>query len=220
MSIHSGAEHNRSTPVTRPPGGDDDTISSSGYASDITPAWGEGAPEWVDVLISMVAAGQMWPEGSEKGLAELAVAFDDMARAALTGQDVSGSSQAGILDGWSGASADAFRGHTDRLASGQTGLAGLAQAARAYALQQDSYARATQYSKLSINVGYWITVSAAAVGLMSSFLTGGATTPLLAAYTRGGVRPQARPRRRPGSRSRPVGTAGHGQADERIPLSG
>ncbi|MER6005626.1 toxin glutamine deamidase domain-containing protein [Nonomuraea angiospora] len=180
MSVHAGAEHNRSTPVTSPPGGGDDTIGSGGYATDVTPAWGEGAPEWVDVLISLVAAGQMWPEGSEKGLAELAVAFDDLSRAALAGQDVS--SRATMLDGWSGASADAFREHTDELASGETGLAGMAQAARAYALQQDSFARATQYGKLSINVGYWITVSAAAVGVTASFLTAGATTPLLAAY--------------------------------------
>ncbi|WP_431914742.1 toxin glutamine deamidase domain-containing protein [Nonomuraea jabiensis] len=180
MSVHAGAEHNRSTPVTSPPGGGDDTIGSSGYATDVTPAWGEGAPEWVDVLISLVAAGQMWPEGSEKGLAELAVAFDDLSRAALAGQDVS--SRATMLDGWSGASADAFREHTDELASGETGLAGMARAARAYALQQDSFARATQYGKLSINVGYWITVSAAAVGVAASFLTAGATTPLLAAY--------------------------------------
>ncbi|MGV9383815.1 toxin glutamine deamidase domain-containing protein [Nonomuraea sp. NPDC003707] len=180
MSVHAGAEHNRSTPVTSPPGGGDDTIGSGGYATDVTPAWGEGAPEWVDVLISLVAAGQMWPEGSEKGLAELAVAFDDLSRAALAGQDVS--SRATMLDGWSGASADAFREHADELASGETGLAGMAQAARAYALQQDSFARATQYGKLSINVGYWITVSAAAVGVTASFLTAGATTPLLAAY--------------------------------------
>ncbi|MEW1841111.1 toxin glutamine deamidase domain-containing protein [Nonomuraea angiospora] len=180
MSVHAGAEHNRSTPVTSPPGGGDDTIGSAGYATDVTPAWGEGAPEWVDVLISLVAAGQMWPEGSEKGLAELAVAFDDLSRAALAGQDVS--SRATMLDGWSGASADAFREHTDELASGQAGLAGMARAARAYALQQDSFARATQYGKLSINVGYWVTVSAAAVGVMASFLTAGATTPLLAAY--------------------------------------
>ncbi|MFG6194429.1 toxin glutamine deamidase domain-containing protein [Nonomuraea sp. JJY05] len=180
MSVHAGAEHNRSTPVTSPPGGGDDTIGSGGYATDVTPAWGEGAPEWVDVLISLVAAGQMWPEGSEKGLAELAVAFDDLSRAALAGQDVS--SRVTMLDGWSGASADAFREHTDELASGESGLAGMARAARAYALQQDSFARATQYGKLSINVGYWITVSAAAVGIMASFLTAGATTPLLAAY--------------------------------------
>ncbi|MGW0203431.1 WXG100-like domain-containing protein, partial [Nonomuraea sp. NPDC003201] len=180
MSVHAGAEHNRSTPVTSQPGGGDDTIGSGGYATDVTPAWGEGAPEWVDVLISLVAAGQMWPEGSEKGLAELAVAFDDLSRAALAGQDVS--SRATMLDGWSGGSADAFREHTDELASGETGLAGMAQAARAYALQQDSFARATQYGKLSINVGYWITVSAAAVGVTASFLTAGATTPLLAAY--------------------------------------
>ncbi|MEU6786548.1 toxin glutamine deamidase domain-containing protein [Nonomuraea angiospora] len=180
MSVHAGAEHNHSTPVTSPPGAGDDTIGSGGYATDVTPAWGEGAPEWVDVLISLVAAGQMWPEGSEKDLAALAVAFDDLSQAALAGQDVS--SRATMLGGWSGASADAFREHTDELASGETGLAGMAQAARAYALQQDSFARATQYGKLSINVGYWITVSAAAVGVMASFLTAGATTPLLAAY--------------------------------------
>ncbi|NUS08409.1 MAG: hypothetical protein HOV97_38265, partial [Nonomuraea sp.] len=182
MNVHPEAERNRSTPVTSSPDGGDDTIGSSGYATDVTPAWGEGMPEWVDVMISLMASGQMWPEGMEKDLAELAVAFDDMARAASAGQDVSRSPQAAMLQGWSGASADAFRGHTEQLASGETGLAGLARAAQAYALQQDSFARATQYSKLSINVGYWITVSAAAIGLLSSFLTAGATTPLLAAY--------------------------------------
>ncbi|MER6947638.1 hypothetical protein ABT294_26760 [Nonomuraea sp. NPDC000554] len=138
----------------------DDTIGSAGFAEDVTPAWGQAFPDWIDHLIALLSSGQMWPEASESRHAELAVAFEDWRRAALEFAEAGGSARDLVLEGYAGPSADRFREQAELLVAQGGGLPALADLAHAYALQHDSFARDTQYAKLVINVCFWITVTA------------------------------------------------------------
>ncbi|MFI9840249.1 zeta toxin family protein [Nonomuraea sp. NPDC051941] len=173
-----------SSPVTGRLTNQDDTIGSGGFATDVTKAWSESPPPLADILLALISSGQLWPEASESGEAALAVAFEDLAKCSAAAAQKCGPAAGRILEGWRGPAADAFRADVERLGSKESGLVALAQIAHAYALQHDGYARETQYAKLSINAGFWVTLSAATVAGLATFFSAGATTPLLGPYAR------------------------------------
>ena len=137
-----------------------------------------------DILLALISSGQLWPEGSESEQAALAVAWADLAKCSATAAEACGITGGKILEGWRGPAADAFRGQVERLGSEESGLSAHAQVAYAYAVQHDGFARETQYAKLSINAGFWVTLSAATVAALATFFSAGATTPLLGPYAR------------------------------------
>ncbi|MEV0385648.1 zeta toxin family protein [Nonomuraea sp. NPDC050643] len=184
MAIETGPGRNLGSPVTGTPASQGDTIGSDGFGTDVTKAWGESLPPPADILIALISSGQLWPEGSESGQAALAVAFEDLARCSATAAQACGPAGARILEGWQGPAAEAFGTDVERFGSGESGLGALAQVAHAYAVQHDNYARETQYAKLSINAGFWVTLSAATVAALATFFSAGATTPLLGPYAR------------------------------------
>ncbi|MEU8142153.1 zeta toxin family protein [Nonomuraea sp. NPDC048901] len=173
---------NVSTPVTSPLAGQDDTIGSGGYATDITPAWGTSLPAWCDALIALLSSGQMWPEASESGEAALAVAFEDWSQAALEFAAAGGTARDLIMQGYFGSAAEEFKRQADQLLAEGKGIPALAALAHAYALQHDSYARETQYAKLLINAGFWITVSSIAISAFATAASAGVLTPLIGKF--------------------------------------
>ncbi|MEU7744100.1 hypothetical protein [Nonomuraea sp. NPDC049158] len=173
---------NVSTPVTSPLAGQDDTIGSGGYATDITPAWGTALPAWCDALIALLSSGQMWPEASESGEAALAAAFEDWSQAALEFAAAGGPARDLITQGYFGPSAEEFKRQADQLLAEGKGIPALAALAHAYALQHDSYARETQYAKLLINAGFWITVSSIAISAFATAASAGVLTPLIGRF--------------------------------------
>ncbi|MEV4567830.1 zeta toxin family protein [Nonomuraea sp. NPDC049419] len=173
---------NVSSPVTDPLPGQDNTIGSAGYATDVTPAWGTGLPAWCDALIALLSSGQLWPETSESGEAALAVAYEDWSRAALEFAVAGGTARDLILQGWDGPAADAFRQRAEQMLAEGQGISALAALAHQYALQHDSLARDTQYAKLVINVGFWITVTSIAIAAAAAALSAGALAPFIGPY--------------------------------------
>lgn len=61
------AGQNVSTPVVETLPTRTTRSAARGFTADVTPAWGEDLPEWVDTLISLVTSGEDWPAGSESG---------------------------------------------------------------------------------------------------------------------------------------------------------
>ncbi|MBF8184531.1 zeta toxin family protein [Nonomuraea sp. K274] len=184
MAIDAGAGRNVSSPVTSTPDNLDVTIGSEGYAADVTKAWGENLPPLADALIALISSGRLWPTASESGEAALALAFQDLGTALSAATEPLGRASGKILDGYDGPAANAFREQAERLGSGESGLAAAARLAHGYALQHDSYAREIQYAKLSINIGFWVTLSSALVAALATFFSAGATAPLLGPYAR------------------------------------
>ncbi len=136
---------------------------------DVTPACGDGLPAGLTDAIALLSAGQAWPETSETAAWELSRVL----RQLHGGLDQAAADHAAagdlVLGGWNGAAALAFEEMVRQLARNPgSGLLALAQSAAAYADQADNLARETQYTKLSINSAYWVTVSAIAAALIAA----------------------------------------------------
>lgn len=173
---------NVSTPVTSPLAGQDNTIGSAGYATDVTPAWGTSLPAWCNALISLLSSGDMWPECKESYEAQLAVAFEDWSRAAMEFAAAGGTARDLIKRGYLGPAADEFYRRADELLDEGKGIPALAELAHAYALQHDTFARETQYAKLLINAGFWLTVSSIAISAFAAAASAGALSGIIGKF--------------------------------------
>ncbi|MFI7134122.1 glycosyltransferase [Nonomuraea sp. NPDC050153] len=173
---------NVSTPVTDPPAGQDNTIGSAGYATDVTPAWGTGLPAWCNALISLLSSGDMWPECKESYEAQLAVAFEDWSRAAMEFAAAGGTARDLLKRGYLGPAAEEFYRRAEELLDEEKGIPALAGLAHSYALQHDTFARETQYAKLLINAGFYITVSSIAISAFAAAAGAGALSGVIGKF--------------------------------------
>ncbi|WP_431928224.1 hypothetical protein [Nonomuraea jabiensis] len=155
--------------------------------SDVLPAWEtEVLPDWVvRWLIPMLSAGQKWPGASESGLSKLAEAYDKLAEGSVSSAPAAGSATRVLLDGWISPATASFVSRATFLYGHEGGLAGVSGNARAYSQQASNFAVETQYSKLSVNVAFWVTVVAIAIALFVAFFTAGSSTAIIGPYAAG-----------------------------------
>ncbi|MBE3008836.1 hypothetical protein IL992_06495 [Microbispora sp. NEAU-D428] len=147
-----------------------------GSVVDVTPAWGESLPAWADDLIALFTAGQTWPEASESLLWQLARAHRSATVSVVQSVDPVGAAAVAVLSGMQGPSMQAFLNRLGEHYSEQSGLLGVANNHFAYGAQADNFARETQYSKLSVNVVFWIALIATFIALVAAFYSAGAST--------------------------------------------
>ncbi len=178
-------------------GGTIDTQGSGGQPTqqgvvridrDELPVWEtEALPDWVvNWLIPMLSAGQKWPDASESGLSTLAAAYENLA-AGTAGYDVpAGTAARTIAAGMAAPATANFITRARHLYGQEAGMAGVRGNATSYSQQVSNFAVETQYSKISINVAFWITVVAIAIALYVSFFTAGSATPLIGPYAAAG----------------------------------
>ncbi|WP_431894382.1 hypothetical protein [Nonomuraea sp. bgisy101] len=170
-----------------------DTIGQGGQASrqgavkidrDVTPAWETDAlPDWVVyVVIPLLSAGQKWPEASESKLSELAQAWDALGDGMQPYTEPAGKAVRAIVSGYQAPSTATFTQWARTLFGSQSGVAGVRRNSAAYSAKTSDFAVETQYSKLSINVAFWVTVVAIAIWLFTAFFTAGSTAPLVGPY--------------------------------------
>ncbi|MEV4074391.1 hypothetical protein [Nonomuraea fuscirosea] len=154
--------------------------------SDTRPVWEtEALPGWVVYwLIPMLSAGQKWPEASESGLSQLARAYEALGDGAVGSAGPAGSAARTVVTGWASPATAHFVTRIKAL-YGDDGISGVDRNARAYAQQANDFAVETQYSKLSINVAFWITVIAIGIAIVTSFFSAGASTALIGPYAAG-----------------------------------
>ncbi|MGW0802390.1 cell envelope integrity protein TolA [Nonomuraea sp. NPDC002799] len=154
---------------------------------DILPVWEtEVLPDWVvHWLIPMLSAGQKWPEASESGLSELAQACSALAAGTTSSVPQAGSVARTVVAGWTSPATANFVIRAKQLYGQEGGMAGVAGNAQAYSQQAHNFAVETQYSKISINVAFWVTVVAIAIAIVASFFTAGSTTAIIGPYAAG-----------------------------------
>ncbi|MFG1699663.1 amidoligase family protein [Nonomuraea sp. NPDC049309] len=178
MAAHSGA-HNIQTPGGHFAG--DQVVRID---SDVQPAWeSESLPDWVNHwLIPMLSAGQKWPEASEAGMSELARRYAALSDGSMSSAEPAGLAVRTIVSGWAAPATARFAGRARELYGDKGGISGVGNNAHVYAVQASNFAVQTQYSKLTINVAFWVTVTAIAITLLAAFFSAGATTPLIGPY--------------------------------------
>ncbi|WP_143121134.1 hypothetical protein [Streptosporangium canum] len=155
-----------------------------GFAADVTPAWGESLPAWADTLIALLSAGQMWPEGSESTQWRLRMLWHELA------QGLDSHVEEGVpvidrtLQKWDAPPTDNSIAKLESLYSPDSGVPVLKENAAAYAAKLGNFALETQYSKISINVAFWISLIAISIGLVAVFFTGGMAARLIVLIAR------------------------------------
>ncbi|MFI9597154.1 hypothetical protein [Nonomuraea sp. NPDC052265] len=155
---------------------------------DVEPVWEtEVLPDWVvNWLIPMLSAGQKWPEASESGMSKLAHTYHALAAGAIGTAPRAGSAVRTVATGWvSPASAD-FVSRAKFLYGNEAGMAGAARTSQSLQAQSDNFAVETQYSKISVNVAFWVTVVAIAIALFVAFFTAGSSTAIIGPYAAAG----------------------------------
>ncbi|MFG6197056.1 hypothetical protein ACFKCF_32585, partial [Nonomuraea sp. JJY05] len=155
--------------------------------SDVLPVWEtEVLPDWVVYwLIPLLSAGQKWPGASESGLSKLSAAYDNLAEGSVSSAPAAGAATRVLLDGWVSPATANFVTRATFLYGHEGGLSGVSGNARAYSQQASNFAVETQYSKLSINVAFWVTVVAIAIALFVAFFTAGSSTAIIGPYAAG-----------------------------------
>ncbi|MEV4363406.1 hypothetical protein [Nonomuraea sp. NPDC049625] len=155
--------------------------------SDVLPAWEtEALPDWVVYwLLPLLSAGQKWPGASESGLSKLSEAYDKLAEGSVSSAPAAGSATRVLLDGWISPATANFVTRATFLYGHEGGLAGVSGNAQAYSQQANNFAVETQYSKLSVNVAFWVTVVAIAIALFVAFFTAGSSTAIIGPYAAG-----------------------------------
>ncbi|MEV4372180.1 hypothetical protein AB0J71_34270 [Nonomuraea sp. NPDC049637] len=151
---------------------------------DVEPVWEtETMPDWVvNWLIPMLSAGQKWPEASESGMSKLAHAYHALAAGAIATAPRAGSAVRTVATGWSSPASADFVSRAKYLFGHNAGMAGTAGKSQNYFGQSDNFAVETQYSKLSVNVAFWVTVIAIAIALFVAFFTAGSSTAIIGPY--------------------------------------
>ncbi|TMR08419.1 hypothetical protein ETD86_47940, partial [Nonomuraea turkmeniaca] len=133
------------------------------------PAWQtEALPAWVvNWLIPMLTAGEPWPQASESGLWQVRLAFEDATGVLLSSLEPTAFSILEISAGLESPAKPAAFARTRELFDERTGVVAKAGEAALYAQQMDHMARQTQYSKLSINVAFWVSLVAALIAVLA-----------------------------------------------------
>ncbi|MFG1945200.1 hypothetical protein [Nonomuraea sp. NPDC048826] len=171
-------------PTSSAGGGQPTTSALVGIDTDVQPVWEtEALPDWVvHWLIPMLSAGQKWPEASESGLSKLAHAYAGLGDVAVGSTSDAGTAARTVVAGWAAPSTAEFVSRAKVLYGHEGGLAGASRNAHAYAQQSNDFAVETQYSKISINVAFWVTVVAIAIALVVAFFSAGASTAIIGPY--------------------------------------
>ncbi|MFI6539678.1 hypothetical protein ACIBHY_44965 [Nonomuraea sp. NPDC050547] len=151
---------------------------------DVRPAWENSTlPDWVNHwLIPMLSGGQKWPKASEHALSKLAQSYADLGVGATAQLDDAGRAARKIVSGCATPSMYGFVGRAQELCGPQAGMVGIARDAEARSLEAGNFAIETQYSKLSVNVAFWVTVVAIAIALFVAFFTAGSSAPLVGPF--------------------------------------
>ncbi|MGP3958378.1 hypothetical protein ACTWPT_20405 [Nonomuraea sp. 3N208] len=133
------------------------------------PAWRtEALPAWVvNWLIPMLTAGEPWPQASESGLWQARLAFEDATGVLVSSLEPTAFSIGEISAGLESPAKPAAFARTRELFDERTGVVAKAGEAALYAQQMDHMARQTQYSKLSINVAFWVSLAAALIAVLA-----------------------------------------------------
>ncbi|MEV0595366.1 hypothetical protein [Nonomuraea cavernae] len=163
-------------------------------STDIRPAWEtESLPDWVNyILIPLLASGQAWPQASESGLWAMAKPHERTTNALVTAFDPTARSVKLVLAGWNSPATPAYLKRVSHLFGEKSGAGALAKESDGYHQQLNAFARETQYSKISINVAFYIAVIAAFIALVSAFFSAGASAWLVGPYAAAARRAVAR----------------------------
>ncbi|RSM98641.1 hypothetical protein DMB42_43570 [Nonomuraea sp. WAC 01424] len=151
---------------------------------DVQPVWEtEVLPDWVSHwLLPMLSAGQKWPGSSESGMSTLALAYGDLAVGVVGTAPRAGGAVRAVATGWSSPASADFVSRAKFLYGHEAGMAGVAGNSESFKSQAHNFAVETQYSKLSVNVAFWVTVVAIAIALFVAFFTAGSSTALIGPY--------------------------------------
>jgi hypothetical protein len=109
-------------------GGDASTVGGISVSADVTPAWGEDLPGWVDTLISMIVSGQSWPDASERLLWALAKEHQALGEGLCGAVEPSVAACRAVLSGWDVPATPAFLEEAGRLFSQESGVAEIGRA--------------------------------------------------------------------------------------------
>ncbi|RSN14361.1 hypothetical protein DMB42_07545 [Nonomuraea sp. WAC 01424] len=137
---------------------------------DVEPVWRtEALPGWVvHHLIPLLTAGQSWPEGSESKLWELRVEYVKLMNLLIGTLDPTSTTVQTLNGSLQSPAKPAIFKRLAKLYDNKVGVVAKAQESFSYAKMVDNFARETQYTKLSINVAFWIAVIAAFTALIAA----------------------------------------------------
>ncbi len=157
-----------------------------GDGTDVTRAWGESLPDWANTFIEMLTGGQTWPEASESALWQMAEHYGQLQIALEeAAQDAVGSANA-IRAGWDAPAAQVFDSINQSLFNGYNGrVVELAQNAYSYSARADAFGTETEYTKLGINIAFWIAIAEAFIAVLSAWWTAGSSLAAIAAIKAG-----------------------------------
>ncbi|WP_205315056.1 hypothetical protein, partial [Nonomuraea lactucae] len=166
------------------PGGEGSAAGGGTSATDVQPVWEtESLPDWVNhILIPLLASGQPWPRASESGLWAMAKPHTRATNAVLAACDPTERAVKFIVAGWESPATPTCLNTVSTAFSVETGAGAVATWADGYHRQLDAFARETQYSKISINVAFWVAAVAAFIALLSAFFAAGTTAWLVGPY--------------------------------------
>ncbi|MEV4398463.1 hypothetical protein [Nonomuraea sp. NPDC049607] len=155
---------------------------------DVEPVWEtEALPDWVvNWLLPMLSAGQKWPDASESGMSKLAHTYHALAAGAIATAPRAGSAVRTVATGWSSPASADFVTRAKFLYGQEAGMAGAARVSQSLQMQSDNFAVETQYSKLSVNVAFWVTVVAIAIALIVAFFSAGTSAAIIGPYAAAG----------------------------------
>ncbi|MBA3279192.1 MAG: hypothetical protein H0U22_10825, partial [Geodermatophilaceae bacterium] len=130
-------------------------------------------PDWADILVSGLSAGQFWPEGSESLLRQLSELYTEL-QGVLTEAANDGAGAYNVIrSGWDSPAALTFDQVADNLFTGfNSEVMALADNVYQYASQSSAFAQETEYTKISINVAFWVTITALFITVLALFWTG------------------------------------------------
>ncbi|GAA2801177.1 hypothetical protein [Nonomuraea dietziae] len=122
------------------------------------------------------------PKASEHKLSALGCAWESLCNGMTPHTEPAAEAVRSIVTGIQAPSTADFLGRVRNLYSGPGGVVTVQQGAKSYAAKASNFAVQTQYSKLSINVAFWITVIAIAIWMLTAFFTAGSTTTFIGPY--------------------------------------
>ncbi|MFI9596297.1 toxin glutamine deamidase domain-containing protein [Nonomuraea sp. NPDC052265] len=178
------------TDEARKPAGGTGAFDGGIATKDVEPVWQtEALPGWVvHHLIPLLTAGQSWPEGSESKLWELRVEYVKLMNLLIGTLDPTAATVQTLNGSLQSPAKPAIFKRLAKLYDDKAGVVAKAQESFSYAKMVDNFARETQYTKLSINVAFWIAVIAAFIALIAAGFFPLASLILRSVGTAGGTR--------------------------------
>ncbi|MEU1387753.1 MULTISPECIES: hypothetical protein [unclassified Nonomuraea] len=174
----------------RKPAGGTGAFDGGIATTDVQPVWRtEALPDWVvHHLIPLLTAGQSWPEGSESRLWELRVEYVKLMNLLIGTLDPTSATVQTLNGSLQSPAKPVIFKRLAKLYDDKAGVVAKAQESFSYARMVDNFARETQYTKLSINVAFWIAVIAAFTALIAAGFFPLASLMLRSAGVAGGSR--------------------------------